>query len=252
MTDNGARRETGWWTLSQVVDWVREIDPSARVGDIRLALVSRCASGRIRTHGHRRLYAFGSVLPIDHNDPTFIWFAEQHGRLEAWFDEISADEWRDLAFFARPTLVVGEQYHLAFERAFDELDSPVELRSISKHRLAWRDVEFWRDDVIRELPHRSDAAEYSGREPTAVIGVRVKHRIAAPPQVSERDLRRWYEQRAAELEACGQASSGEDDWEAAKEQFPDRVTRTRVRSIRDEYAPAEWTKQGRRASRRAE
>ena len=38
----------------------------------------------------------------------------------------------------------------ALEQALAQLVSPVELRSLSKHRLAWRDVEFWRADVIRE------------------------------------------------------------------------------------------------------
>jgi hypothetical protein len=38
------------------------------------------------------------------------------------------------------------------------LDSPVELRSVSKYRLAWKDVEFWRDDVIPEWPDAGDVA----------------------------------------------------------------------------------------------
>ncbi len=249
MADKGIQSEAAWWTLGQVVDWVREIDSTARIGDIRLALVNRCVSGRIRAHGHRWRYAFDSGPPIDQHDPSFIWFVDQHGRLDGWFDEIAADKWKDLVFFARPTLGVGEQYHIALERAFDELDSPVELRSTSKHRLAWRDVEFWRDDVIGEWAHPGDAVEQSAaeREPPLVTGVRV---VASP--TSDRDLRGWYAQRVTELRARGQTSSGEEDWEAAKKQFPDRVTRARVRSIRDECAPVEWRKQGRRAPRTAE
>jgi hypothetical protein len=145
------------------------------------------------------------ILSVDNNNPAIIWFAENHGRLEAWSDEISADEWKDLAFFARPTLAVGEQYQLALTRAFDQLDSPVELRSKSKHRLAWRDVEFRRDDVMRAFPYPSDAPEYASPEPepTVVTGVRVKYGIAVPLPISDRDLRRWYE-RGVELGASGQ------------------------------------------------
>jgi hypothetical protein len=88
----------------------------------------------------------------------FVWFANDYAQLEPWFDAISAEEWKDLTFFARPILKTGEQYYLAVTRALDQLDSPVESRSISKHRLAWKDVEFWRDDVIREWPDTDDAA----------------------------------------------------------------------------------------------
>jgi hypothetical protein len=248
MADRGTQSEATWWTLGEVVDWIQEIDPTARIGDIRLALVNRCASGRIRAQGHRWLYGFDTILPIDHHDPYFLWFSEQHGRLDASFDEISAGEWKDLAFFARPTLKVGEQYQLTLARAFDELGLPVELRSTSKHRLAWKDVEFWRDDVIREWAHPCDADEPSAaeREPP-LAGVRV---IAAP--VSLRELRGWYQRRISELSAQGQTSSGQEDWEAAKRQFPDRVTRARVRSICEECAPAAWKKQGRRPPGTAE
>jgi hypothetical protein len=67
----------------------------------------------------------------------------------------------------------------------------------------------------------------------------------APP-VSDRDLRTWYEKRVTELTASGEAPSGEADWEAARRQFPERVTRNRVRELRDQLAPREWKKQGRR------
>jgi hypothetical protein len=43
-------------------------------------------------------------------------------------------------------LKTGEQYHEATARALDQLDAPVELRSVSKHRLAWKDIEFRHDE----------------------------------------------------------------------------------------------------------
>ena len=65
--------------------------------------------------------------------------------------------------------------------------------------------------------------------------------------VSDRDLRAWYEARVAELTVSGEAPSGDADWEAAKRQFPERITRNRVRDLREQLAPRKWLKQGRRA-----
>jgi hypothetical protein len=96
-------------------------------------------------------------LPMDHHDPNFVWFADYYSRLQSWFEPISADEW-DLIFFARPIPKTGEQYHEAVARALDQLDSPVELRSVSKYRLAWMDIEFWQDDVIRGWAAAGDVA----------------------------------------------------------------------------------------------
>jgi hypothetical protein len=67
-----------------------------------------------------------------------------------------------------------------------------------------------------------------------------------PPPVSDRDLRSWYEERVTELIAGGGAPSGQADWEAAKRQFSGWITRSRVRELRDQLAPSEWKKQGRR------
>jgi len=148
-----------WWTLSNVVDWVRDIDPTATIRQIRVALEERCGSGRIRARGHRGVYGYNRLMPIDHRDPTFVQFAEEYGEPRSSFDEISASEWRDLAFFARPSPGINQQYQAALTLALDQLTSPVELRSVSKYRLAWKDVEFWQDDVIGMWPHASDAAE---------------------------------------------------------------------------------------------
>jgi hypothetical protein len=68
-----------------------------------------------------------------------------------------------------------------------------------------------------------------------------------PAPLSNHDLRSWYEARVAELIKRGETSSSEDDWQMAQRQFPDRVKRARVRAAREELAPAEWKKQGRRS-----
>jgi hypothetical protein len=110
----------------------------------------------------------------------------------------------------RNVLTVNASAGAAVVRAFVQLDSPVELRSISKHRLAWRDLA---RRCNPGMAHPSDRVEQSAaeREPPLLTGIRV---VAS--SVSDRYLRSWYLQRVTELSACGQTSSGEADWEAAK------------------------------------
>jgi len=253
-----SERDTRWWTLVEVVDWVRGIHPNATIGEIRGALQGWCASDRIRAHGRRRLYSSDRPLPMDHHDPEFVLFADHHSRLQSWFEPISADEWKDLTFFARPIPKTGEQYHLAAARALDQLHSPVELRSLSKYRLAWKDIEFWRDDVIREWAIAGDVAKQDDakREPLSDAagrptagGARLRLSTKGASPLSDRDLYMWYDRRVAELRARGETSSGEADWEAARQQFPARVTRARVRAVRDQLAPVGWRQQGRRSPR---
>jgi hypothetical protein len=245
-----------WWMLSDIVDWVRRIDPTAAVGQIRVALADACAANRIRARGHRRVYLYDRRMPIAHWDPTFVQYADEYGELRSSFDAISAAEWKDLTFFARPTPGVNELHHVALTRALDQLASPVELRSMSKSRIAWQDVEFRRDDVIREWPHASDAAKPNEgeREPRleaagATIAESAALRLSTkgPAPLSVLDLRLWYERRIAQLIRRGETSSGEDDWTAAKQEFDGRVTRARVRETREQFAPAAWKKQGRRS-----
>jgi hypothetical protein len=42
-------------------------------------------------------------LAIHHDDWQFVVFCDQYGGLQSSFEAISAGEWRDLTFFARPT-----------------------------------------------------------------------------------------------------------------------------------------------------
>jgi hypothetical protein len=251
-----SERDMMWWTLSDVVDWVGRIDPTATVGQIRVALKDRCAANRIRTRGRRRVYRYDRPMPISHFDPAFVHFADEYGEPRSSFDAISDAEWKDLAFFARPPPGMSEPYHVALTLALDQLASPVELRSVSKRRLAWKDVEFWPDDVIRGWPRASDAAEPNEAERELrsdaageATGGRPALRLSTrgPAPLSDRDLRLWYEGRVAELMQRGETSSGEDDWGVAKQQFAGRVTRARVRELREQFAPAGWKKQGRRS-----
>jgi hypothetical protein len=247
--------DTPWWTLGDVVEWVQAVEPAAIVWQIRIELEGRCASGRIRAHGRRWLYRPDKPLWIDHRDGQFVLFADQYGWPQSSFDVIAACEWKDLTFFARPTPEMDRQYDVALEQALAQLVSPVELRSLSKHRLAWRDVEFWRADVIREWPQarlvrpqNEDEHEPRSDPELARAGRPVSKLLTSrPAPLSPHDLRSWYEARVAELIERGETSSSEDDWQMAQRQFRDRVKRARVRAAREEFAPAEWKKQGRRS-----
>jgi len=155
---SGVRIRILYFSLAQVVGWIRGHDSGIAVRQIRSALESRCVSGQIRARGQRRIYLTDRALPLHPTDPAFVWFSDENSELHPSFEPISADEWKDLTFFARPDHVPGEQYHEALARALDELRSQVELRSKSRSRPAWTGVEFSRDDVMRVWPRAGRAA----------------------------------------------------------------------------------------------
>jgi hypothetical protein len=102
-------------------------------------------------------------------------------------------------------------------------------------------------ELIEGKSEDSSRSEFSSAPRKPDIGGESKR----PHPVSDRDLRSWYDERVAALTAGGGAPSGQADWEAAKRQFPGRITRNRLRELRDQLAPPEWKKQGRRAPRTA-
>jgi hypothetical protein len=194
-------------------------------------------------------------------NPEFVPISEQYGQTSPTLEEIPQAEWRDLVFFGRPVFKAGEDYLMAFERAFDDLASPLELRSKSKYRLAWLDVEIFSDDVVREF---SPAEGETPRDATipelqngvsaglGTVTVGLGSPVRRPAPVSDRDLASWYRKRVSEFMTRDETSSGEQDWIAAKEAFGGRVTRARVREIRAKMTPDHWGKQGRRPASRGE
>jgi hypothetical protein len=79
-------------------------------------------------------------------------------------------------------------------------------------------------------PDRSSQGLIEGS--LAIAGERASIGSARPAaSISNRDLRSWYAQRVSELEASGEASSGEADWKAAQQQIPGRATRSRIRQV---------------------
>lgn len=99
-----------WWTLGQVIGWVRATYPDATVWDVRAGLEGRCASGRIQARGRRRIYSFDRFPKISHTDPGFVTFSEEYSYVNPLPEPIRPGEWRDLAFFARPIQRPGEDY----------------------------------------------------------------------------------------------------------------------------------------------
>lgn len=248
-----------WWTFREVVDCFQQTDPNASIFDVRSAVEERCASGRIRARGRRRIYNSERFPKISHTDAQFVRLSEEYSRVKPTPEPIPKGEWRDLVFFARPVLKAGEEYLVAFARALDDLASPIELRSESKHRLAWLDIEFLGEDVVGECSPAEGKAERDSVKPEhqsglfaslgrgrAGLGSSTKR--TAP--VSDRDFRSWYQTRVSEFIARDERSSGEQDWIATQQAFPGRVTRARVRPLREEMAPDHWKKLGRRPASR--
>jgi hypothetical protein len=205
------------------------------------------------------MYSFDRLPKMDHTDPMFVLSSEQYGYVNPSPEPIRPGEWSDLAFFARPIHQPGQDYLIGFERALNQSDVPVELRSKSKHRLAWVDVEFLREDVVREWFDQGLGTELEpidqktpGSPSDAIEGRSAEAGLSAwrMAPVPDRQFRTWYQQRVRELTTRGETSSGEQDWEAAKQEFPRRVTRARVRALREELAPEHWKQQGRRSARR--
>jgi hypothetical protein len=130
------------------------------VWEIRVGLEGRCVSRRIRARGRRRIYRYDRFPKIEHTDPAFVLFSEQYSYVDPLPEPIRPSEWGDLVFFARPIHQPGQDYLTGLERALNRSDVPVELRSKSKHRLAWVDVEFLREDVPREWDHAVCGAAY--------------------------------------------------------------------------------------------
>jgi hypothetical protein len=183
--------------------------------------------------------------------------SEEYSRVNPVPEPISTGEWRDLAFFARPVHKAGEEYLIGFARALEELNSPVELRSNSKHRLAWLDVEFSQENLAHEWPHAGREVERDAVKHEANTGLsadlgggaaRPGLSVKRKAPVSDRELRSWYQKRVSELTGGGMTSSSEQDWEAAKREFSGRVTRARLRAVREEMTPEYWKKQGRRSA----
>ena len=113
-------------------------------------------------------------------------------------------------------------------------------------------IQAWADagDVAKQGDaEREPLSDAAGRTTAGKARLRLLTKGASP--LSDRDLQMWYDRRVTELRARGETSSGEADWEAAKQQFPERLTRARLRAVRDQLAPVGWRKQGRRSPRKA-
>lgn len=196
---------------------------------------------------------------MSHTDPLFVLSSEEQSYVNPLPEAVRAGEWNDLTFFARPIHEPGQDWMTGFERAFNRSDEPVELRSKSKYRLAWTDIEFLGEEVVREWPHGECGAvhEPGNQEAPYSPSNEIAGGTAGPGRstkkiapLADRQLRTWYEQRVRELTTRGEPSSGEQDYVAAKQEFGVRVTRARVRRLREELASEQWKQQGRRSARR--
>ena len=67
-----------------------------------------------------------------------------------------------------------------------------------------------------------------------------------PKTANKAEIRRAYRAYIEDLEQAGERSNRDQDVAVMKALFGDGVTNQYIRELRTEYAPAEWSKEGRR------
>jgi hypothetical protein len=127
-------------------------------------------------------------------------------------------------------------------------------KSTLRHRpLSWSSTTF--DRVRVDWPAFVKAAQESGfdiclepKHQTAPRGVVKRPMVSTRPRpkVGDDKMRAWYLARVKECKDSGERPSGEDDWRAAQQEFKLNVRQDQIRRVRNELAPGEWRKQGRR------
>lgn len=125
-------------------------------------------------------------------------------------------------------------------------DDPI--RAVPTDRLrgtatVWTDIKIESDGILAVWKAAPDA-QYGRRGPRPPQATK-----ATVLPVSEKDLRDWYVSRVEDPALVAERPSVEADWLAAKVAFPDRVTRARVRALREELAPVAWARRGRKSGK---
>lgn len=238
-----------WWTVPQTVAWAMSRSPE---------LVARFSddsnSGRQRSLFHlRHLLMQREPEELARRETTqlgVVWvrgesanqamtdilkhlqFSLEGGRLvargirsnEVSPEEIPSDDWSWLKVYDDPIRATRDGF-------------PNGTR-------AWTDIKIHKSGVLENFPAESGfkaESESVRNEHRAAIECNPSHRT-----ISDRELREWYKIRIIDPETIKSKPSGEADWAAARSMFPNRITRSRVRMIRKEMAPPEWSKRGRR------
>ncbi len=158
---------------------IRRHYPDASGRQILAEIEQAGAAGEIRARGRQRVYGDDRTARIDHGDPHFIWFADGNSDVGLRPQVIPAAEWPDLTFFSR-RMYPGVPHRSGLERALNDLDSVDELRSKSRRRLAWAEVELCRADVIRAFGAAEPATAAADR-PMDEAAPAPAHESAAAP-----------------------------------------------------------------------
>jgi hypothetical protein len=186
-------------------------------------------------------------------------------------------KWRVYSWivYRDPRLIckIEDQHGLRALALYSETPSPVEtlLQALQDGRLKALGrqgkeipVDFWlcktARDVRDEVFRRRDVFAVWPPDPTAGLslpdagGVRKGAGASsrgpnnrARPLAAPADVRRWYELHVQGHKDSGTATSGENDWAAAKLNFGDRVRQIDIRALRRELTPPDWREPGRRS-----
>lgn len=103
----------------------------------------------------------------------------------------------------------------------------------------WLDVRFERPQILA-LRIRTEVSR------TAIATHRTRENSGAKRRWSEAKAKNWYRGYVQEHQSRGTIPNRDDDWKVAKKEVSPDITRDAVRDLRDQFAPAEWRRQGRR------
>ena len=87
------------------------------------------------------------------------------------------------------------------------------------------------------------------KEAAALLRLRVT-RSANGMVLSKETCANWYKQRIQHWSQSQTPPSANQDWDDAKRELSASITRDRVRELRRDHAPEEWTKRGRRSPKK--
>ena len=122
--------------------------------------------------------------------------------------------------------------------------APPSSAAYTNGELVAREIVVRRQGEALSVPLPMELPRAAPEQPAVAKRKRQKPTRSRPAPVSDAVLERWFVSRKKSFDREGRVPSQRDDEVAAKEKFGDRVTRTRMRAMRDKCAP-EWKKRGR-------
>ena len=109
-----------------------------------------------------------------------------------------------------------------------------------------REIVVRRQGEALSVPLPMELPRAAPEQPAVAKRKRQKPTRSRPAPVSDATLKSWYMNRMKDCRREWRVPSQREDEEDAKTEFGSRVSRERVRNMREELAPPEWQERGRR------